>query len=414
MKVQKGLKLFLKIFIVSCFIIGTVANAKNKVTEPTVAWERTFVEHGYSFATAITKSGNNSFIVVGGKYTKNTKSVDILVIKIDNNGNIIWEKTFGSENYEQAYAIEKTNDGGCIIIGSVDTKYKEENSDGATSINIGRENKDIWVIKLDKNGNKIWDKTFGGREYEYGFGITKTVDNKFIIIGETESFGNGKYDAWIIKIDENGNKIWDKTFGGSRIDRANSIVRTFDDKFVVAGTTMSFGNGLYDAWIFKLDSKGNMIWERTFGGNMYDKVFSITQSKSGELVLAGYKELQKAHRYLSDMWIFAINKNGEDVWEKNFGGNEDYIGDAIISTDDGGFTILGKLGKSGAFDTGSFSTLIMRLDKYGNKIWEKDFKKSGINEAKAIIKTDDNGYIIVGNKDVKNEGGTAAWIFKLK
>ena len=159
-------------------------------------------------------------------------------------GAITWDKTFGGSKDDKAYSIAQTSDGGYIVAG--DTESKGAGLD------------DVWVIKLDKNGNKEWDKTFGGKYYDEPYSIAQTSDGGYIVAGYTDSKGAGGEDVWVIKLDKNGNKEWDKTFGGSDWDKANSVIQTSDGGYIVAGDTESKGAGGDDAWVIKLDKNGNL------------------------------------------------------------------------------------------------------------------------------------------------------------
>jgi hypothetical protein len=192
---------------------------------------------------------------------------------------ISWDKTFGDNENNEAFSIIQTKDGGFAVAGFTWSKENKED--------------DVWIIKLDKYGNKIWDKTFGGSKFDGAYSIIQTQDEGFAVAGWTSSKGNGWIDCWIIKLDKNGNKIWDKTFGGRYWDEARSIIQTKDGGFAIAGFTSSKGNGKNDAWVIKLDKNGNKIWDKTFGGKNYDRAYSIIQMIDGGFASAGYTYSKK-------------------------------------------------------------------------------------------------------------------------
>jgi len=158
-----------------------------------------------------------------------------------------WIKTIGGINQEWGYSIVQTSDGGFAIAGYTSS--------------FGAGNDDIYVIKLDANGNLQWTKTIGGTNLEWGYSIVQTSDGGFAIVGYTESFGAGLQDVYVVKLDANGNLQWTKTIGGANVDFGNSIVQTSDGGFVIAGHTNSFsgGGGIYDVYIIKLDTNGNLM-----------------------------------------------------------------------------------------------------------------------------------------------------------
>jgi hypothetical protein len=201
------------------------------------SWNRTFGGKDEDEVDSIIQTKDGNFMVAGTTSSKGAGDYDAWIIKLDKNGNKIWDKTFGGIYNAEANSIIQTRDGGYAVAGE-------------TSPESARYS-DAWVIKLDKNGNKIWDKTFGGEDWDEAESIIQTRDGGYAVAGDTKSKGNGKRDAWIIKMDKNGNKIWDKTFGGKDYDLANSIIQTRDGGYAVAGQTRSKGNGAYDIWVIK-------------------------------------------------------------------------------------------------------------------------------------------------------------------
>jgi len=166
------------------------------------------------------------------------------VLKLDSNGSVEWQKTYGGTSYDEANSIAETSDNGFIVAGG--------------TMSFGAGGYDYWVLKLDSNGSVEWQKTYGGSSDDYAFSIQETSDNGFIVAGRTESFGAGSGDSWVLKLDPNGNVTWQKTYGGSDSDSANSIAETSDNGFIVAGSSYSFGAGGADSWVLKLDSNGNI------------------------------------------------------------------------------------------------------------------------------------------------------------
>jgi hypothetical protein len=338
-------------------------------------------------ANAIIKA-DNGYIIAGYTESFGAGKRDAWVIKIDKNGNKIWDKTFGGRNFDTAKAIIKA-DNGYIIVG--DTYVGDTYGEGS----------DAWIIKIDKNGNKIWDKTFGGSNWGGAKAIIK-ADNGYIIAGETtKSFGAAWKVAWVIKIDKNGNKIWDKTFGDIYWDEAGAIIKA-DNGYVIAG----------DVCIIKIDKNGNKIWDKTFGGSKLDVANAIIKADNG-YIIAGYTN--GAGNY--EACIIKIDKNGNKIWDKTFGGSNVFLkngkyyydkANAIIKADNG-YIIAGRAVSSVV----NLDAWVIKIDKNGNKIWDKTFGGSKDYEAKAIIEAD-NGYIIAGYTDSFGAGGSDAWIIKIK
>jgi hypothetical protein len=171
-------------------------------------------------------------------------------LRLNSTGSVIWQKVYGGSDNDIASFIKQTSDGGYIMVGSTES--------------FGAGIYDHWVLKLDSNGNVgpgypgTWQKTFGGSSSEYATTIQQTADGGYIVVGETDSFGDVFGDAWVLRLNSTGSVIWQKVYGGSDNDIASFIQQTADGGYIVAGYTYSFGAGYNNAWVLKLDSSGNI------------------------------------------------------------------------------------------------------------------------------------------------------------
>ncbi len=157
---------------------------------------------------------------------------------------ITWQKTYGGSGEDVAYSIQRTSDGGYIVAGYT------------TSFDAG--GRDVYILKLDSNGNKVWERTYGGSDWDEAYSIQRTSDGGYIVAGYTTSFDAGGRDVYILKLDSNGNKVWERTYGGSNWDGAYSIQQTSDGGYIVAGGTGSVFDFNMDVYILKLDRNGNL------------------------------------------------------------------------------------------------------------------------------------------------------------
>jgi len=196
---------------------------------------------------------------------------DIWIVKFDNNGDISWQNTYDESKFDNADSIQQTADGGYIVAG--DTHL----SDGE---------RPFLAVKLDSGGNITWQKTYGGTFYDNAYSIQQTTEGGYIIAGSTQSFGVSG-DLWVLKLDNSGDITWQKTYGGSKFDNANSIQQTTDGGYILAGHTWSFGAGYRDFWVLKLDGSGNVTWQKTYGGTNSDYAYSIQQTSDNEYIIAG-------------------------------------------------------------------------------------------------------------------------------
>ena len=201
-----------------------------------------------------------------------------------------------------------------LIVFSFSTLSTPNTDKVNIEFNISEGNQGKEAISSDEKLR--WDKTFGGSSDDYLRYLIQTGDGGYVIAGETSSYGTGKADIWIIKLDNKGNKLWDKTFGGIDDDWIHSLIQTDDGGYAVAGKTFSFGAGEGDYWIIKLDSEGNKFWDRIFGGSNDDSAYLLIQTNDGGYAVAGYTFSYGAGK--ADFWIIKLDEKGnlESVPEK--------------------------------------------------------------------------------------------------
>jgi hypothetical protein len=316
-------------------------------------------------------------------------STDTCVVLVNNTFN----KTYGGSNEDYAIAMQQTSDGGYILAG------------GTWSFGAGTA--DAWLIKTDANGNKVWDKTFGGSSEDGFAAVLQTSDGGYILAGHTESFGAGGEDAWLIKTDANGNEVWDKTFGGSNDDGVGAVLQTSDGGYILAGITKSFGAGNGDFWLIKTDANGNEVWDKTFGGSDVDDASTVQQTSDGGYILAGMNRSFGAGVY--DAWLIKTDENGNEVWDKTFGGSSEDFVYAVMQTSDGGYTLAGYTHSFGAGDNDAW---LIKTDENGNELWDKTFGGSSGDVCYAFQQTSDGGYILAGDTFSFGAGSRDAWLIK--
>jgi predicted secreted protein len=264
---------------------------------------------------------------------------------------------------------------------------------------------DVWLIKTDADGNKLWDRTFGGRGPDWGSSVQQTSDGGFIIVGYTASFGAG--DVWLIKTDANGNKQWDRTFDGSGLDSGSSVQQTSDGGFIIVGDTASFGAGGFDVWLIKTDADGNKQWDRTFDGSGLDSGSSVQQTSDGGFIIVGDTASFGAGGF--DVWLIKTDANGNKQWDRTFSGSGLDSGRSVQQTSDGGFIIVGY---TESFGAGGFDVWLIKTDADGNKQWDRTFDGGGSDWGYSVQQTSDGGFIIVGYTESFGAGGFDVWLIK--
>lgn len=268
-----------------------------------ISWQKTFGFLGADIGSSLVQTSDNGYLITGvldvsaSNGQGNSKSAqnkhsggDVWALKIDSSGDLEWSRYFGGSFTDTPFGVVETLDNSFIIIASSDSE------DFNISNNLGTY--DFWVLKISNDGNLIWEKNFGGSEIDEPRGITSTNDGNFIIVGDTRSLdqdvttNNGGADLWMLKMSSDGDKIWQKTFGGSSFDVARSISKTQDNGFIISGNTRSSDGGFTnqgqnDAWILKVDNNGNKIWENFLGGTQNEFLFDAIELNNQSIIAVG-------------------------------------------------------------------------------------------------------------------------------
>ena len=401
---RRGIVLVISIalLIIASGIIVSANNASNQIVQQTSApleqWNKTFGGASYDNGHEVQQTSDSGYIITGSTDSYGAGWEDVWLIKTDKNGNEEWNKTFGGGYRDFGISVRQTSDGGYIITGT----YR------ITEIGISFSSGDVWLIKTDKNGNNEWTKTFGGADYDSGRSVQQTSDGGYIITGDTDSYGAGRVDVWLIKTDKNGNEQWNKTFGGNASDESESIQQTSDGGYIIIGFTDSYGVDGRDVWLIKTDKNGNEQWNRTLGGAAYDYGESVQETSDGGYIITGFTYSYGAGSW--DVWLIKTDKNGNEEWNKTFGGTASDWGESVQQTSDGGYIITGSTESYGA---GEWDVWLIRTDRNGNEEWNRTFGGAGYDFGNSAQQTSDGGYIITGCTESYGAGERDVWLIKL-
>ena len=271
---------------------------------------------------------------------------------------------------------------------------------------LGSDNREVMLLKINFLGNEEWNQTFGAGGDDKGFSVQQTADGGYIIVATTNSYGNGDYDVWLIKTDQLGNEEWNQTFGGSAQDQGFSVKQTADGGFIVTGTTLSFGvNG--DLWLIKTDSQGNEEWNRTFGGNGSESGESVQELAEGGYIITGHTS--SFGNGGVDVWLIKTDALGLEVWSQTFGGSFWDSAYSTQETESGGFIIVGG---TDSFGSGGNDVWLIKTDSQGDEEWNQTFGGSEWETGFSVQETVNGGYIITGGTTSFGNGDRDVWLIK--
>ncbi|QMU31038.1 T9SS type A sorting domain-containing protein [Adhaeribacter radiodurans] len=437
------------LFLVLLFLYGSAP----AVWAQTKQWDKTLGGNATEDFTSMVVTPDGGYLLggtstsgVSGDKTQTSRGqADYWIVKVNSSGNIVWNKTIGTSGYDYFEDLIATPDGGYLVGGSTFSDVsgdKTEKSKGSF---------DYWLVKLDAAGNKMWDKTLGGSNYDYFQAVVPTQDGGYLVggtsfsgkSGDKSQAGRGGLDRdyWVIKIDENGKKVWDKTITGDSDDRLMEVMATPDGGFLLGGNSYSDigydktgeSRGVDDYWVVKLDSTGTQVWDNTFGGASTDNIYSLALTQDGGYLLGGYSDSgvqgdkTASGKGGSDLWIIKVDANGAKVWDKTFGSRTyDYFAD-LIALPGGGYMLGGTTsggigGDKTQITRGGQDYWVVKINETGNKVWDRTFGGKNSDELQTLLSTPDGGYLlggssfsgISGEKSAAGKGERDYWVVKVE
>lgn len=420
-------------------------------------WDRAYGGEELEHGTAIVRAndggcfvgGSSHSGVSGTKTSPNYGNHDYWLLRLDATGNKMWDRSFGGTGEEFAASVTLTPDGGCLIAGVSSSGI----NGNKTSPNYG--SYDFWLVRVDADGNKLWENSFGGNTSEgMECNVALTADGGFIvggfsasgISGNKTSPGYGSDDFWVIKVDADGNKIWENTFGGSGGEILYAILALPEGGYLLGGhstsgvsgnkTSASYGSS--DFWLVRLDANGNKLWEKSYGGSQDDRIYGMAAAPDGGFLLggsswsgiSGTKTSPNYGSSYADYWIVKIDSSGNAIWDKSFGGDNHDVLYRVVPRDDGTF-LLGGVSLSGITGTKTspnrsnpftdYDYWTIQIDSSGNQRWEETFGGTLHDYFYDARLIDDNGYVLIGrsssgvdgNKTAPNYGDGDFWVVQL-
>jgi hypothetical protein len=364
---------------------------ESSIVSGTSGWAKTYGGKEAEGGRAVCSCPDGGFFIAGYTFSPGTGDSDLLVIKTDEKGEMGWSKTYGGAGTEYGNACL------CLPDGYLVTGY---------TTSFGSGGKDVYLVKTDNKGREIWSRTYGGPSWDVGTALCESVDGNFYVCGYTHSFGKGEEDVYLIKIDKNGNKLWSRTYGGDRLDMANSIALTEDGGLLIGATSGSF-SGNTDFYLIRTDDQGEEIWSKTYAaegprGHAFDWCSGMVGTRDDGAILTGYSDCQD----VMDMHVIKTDADGNEVWTKTLGNKPFYdFGNAVLELADGGYFVAGttkSIKKSEEIYNNDM--YLVRLDPDGNVLWEKSYGGSGTDWASSAAQNGKGDVVVAGYTNSAGSG----------
>lgn len=462
-----------KPFLISNVKILSLVFLPSLLFSQDILWERSYGGKHAEFLYDAIPTPDYGFLLAGSsisnkngnKSEANKGDLDYWVWKMDEKGTAEWQKSFGGNGVDLLQSVRITTDGGFILAGTSSSNLSADKKEACK----GQE--DFWIIKLDAKGKELWQRTIGGSGQEKLLSIAQTKDGGYILGGTSSSnasepdgkgivdkYGKsedsrGSLDYWVVKLDTKGEIQWQKTLGGKYVDELKSIEQTLDEGYILGGYSNSpesgdkaQGNyGLGDYWIVKLDKEGNQLWQQTLGGDKDDNLFTLSQTKDGGFILGGNSNSgatnskSKTNKNGTDFWVLKLDKIGTIEWQETYNYGKLDVLTSVVENQDGtyliggyaqseakskGLTVKGigsKIAKDAKDKEGINDYIALKIKATGEEIWTQTVGSKGDEVLKRLFETRDGGYILAGTSKGQisrdknsNIGGSDFWIVKLK
>ena len=357
-------------------------------------WARTYGGSDFDRAFFIQQTSDGGYVAAGYTASGGAGISDFWVLKVSLAGVIEWQYTYGGNGDDMAYAVQETSDEGYIIAGY--------------TYSFGAGESDYWILKLTSEGDIEWQFTYGGIGDDTAYSIQETSDGGYIVVGYMHFFGIQTSDIWILKLTSEGDIEWQHIYGGTGDDKAYSVQQTSEGGYIVAGSIQYLGALDHDFWILKLTSAGFFEWQRIYGGYGDDVAYSIQETSDEGYIAAGYTDSFGFKE--SEFWILKLASNGDIEWESIYGGSDNDYLNCIQETSDGGYIAAGY---TESFGAGGLDSLVLKLSSAGNIEWQRAYGGSEEDVAHFIQETSDGGYIAAGYTDSFGAGGSDFLLLKL-
>jgi hypothetical protein len=359
-----------------------------------VSWQKTFGGDSTDVANAVLATADSGCIFAGYTNSFGAGGLDYYVGKVDARGNLQWSATYGGPGNDYGYAIAQCRDGGFVIAGLTGS--------------FGAGGGDFYVVRIDKLGDTIWTRTYGGTALDVAYSVQQTFDGGFIVAGYTNSFGAGDQDVYLVKTDSAGDTLWTHTYGGSKQDFGYSVQQTSDSGYIITGSTYSFGNGGAAVYLIKTDALGDTLWTRTYGGALDDGGQSVEQTRDGGYIVAGYESSFTDGFYA--FYLIKTDETGDTLWTRMYGTNKRSWCYSVRQTTDGGYILAGQTEQG----HGGEDVYLVLTDSDGNPRWANTFGGVSDDVGYSVCQTLDGGFVVAGYTYSFGKGDSFPYVYLVK
>ncbi|GEP50268.1 hypothetical protein FNO01nite_09400 [Flavobacterium noncentrifugens] len=419
---MKNIFLIVRNFIgVSLFITPTIDYSQDML------WEKSYGGKNAEYLFDAVPTADYGFILAGSslsgktgnKTSEGAGDLDYWIWKMDESGDMDWQKSFGGSGSDFLQSIRLTNDGGFILAGNSNSGQGQSKKDDTYG------GDDFWIIKLDAGGGEQWQKTIGGLGQEKIKSIAQSKEGGYIVGGSSGSDksenkkqnGYGNLDYWVVKLDKDGKVMWEKTFGGIYLDELRSIEQTADQGYILGGYSNSpaSGNkkddniGIGDYWVIKLDKDGEEEWQQVIGGDKDDELAVVHQTYDGGYILGGNSNSgsnygkKKSNGKGTDFWVVKLDKEGAMFWQETYDFGVSDILTSIVENKDHTL-LIGGFAKSQANnkkkdEKGINDYIALKISETGEQLWDKTVGSDGEDILTKVVETRDGGYLLAGTSN---------------
>ncbi len=372
---------------------GNITNLPSTSATSIYEWNKTWGGSDDDSGRGIAVDDSENALVAGFTRNYGAGKNDVLLLKYNSIGNLLWYTTWGGSANDYGMGIAVDGSGNAFITGSTRS--------------YGAGNYDVILLKYDSTGNLLWNRVWGGSSDDWGYDIAIDDSGNTLITGRTQSFGSGGRDVFLLKYDSDGNLLWYTTWGGSAGDMGTGIVVDDLGNAFIAGRTESFGAGSWDVFLLKFDTDGNKLWDKLWGGIFYENAYEIVLDDSGNAFISGFTESFGVGQ--EDVLLLKYDSAGNLLWNRTWGGSSDDRGYGIVLDDSGNLFITGI---TESFGAGGSDVILLKYDSAGNLLWNKTWGgpdgDNGVN-----IAVDDLGNILItGYTTSYGSGGYDVFLLK--